>query len=86
MCVSFYGKNQTDFLAHPKHGKNYKILMKVSKDVLNARWGKNRFTVVSTEKSLFLYYYLLIIVLFPILTTVTLLSPTQYTETVFYGV
>ena len=60
--------------------------MKVSKDVLNARWGKNRFTVVSTEKSLFLYYYLLIIVLFPILTTVTLLSPTQYTETVFYGV
>lgn len=38
--------------------------------------GKSRFTGVTMQKQLFLYYYLLIIVLFICITTVNLLLPT----------
>ena len=53
---------------------------------MHAGQGKNRFTVVSTQnKSLFLYYYLLIIVLVSIRTTVNILLPYPVNTIEYYS-
>ena len=63
----------SSFSLTPQSACQYNLLSLASKYI---GWGKSRFTVLSMwNKSLFLYYYLFITILFSIQTTVTLLLP-----------
>ena len=61
------------FIGMAHQPRNDQLYHKETHTEINTRWGKSRFTVVSMQKSSFLCYYLLIIILLFIHTTNLLL-------------